>query len=78
MTQSALERHRDTIRSLRDLSFNLEPVVRRLANSLIDEFIDRGEVELYQAFCVPLPSTIFLTMFGMPLEDLIDSVRLTV
>jgi signal transduction histidine kinase len=27
--ESALERHRDTIRSLRDLSFNLEPVVLR-------------------------------------------------
>jgi signal transduction histidine kinase len=27
--RSALERHRDTIRSLRDLSFNLEPVVLR-------------------------------------------------
>src|SRR5207248_5229262 len=26
---SALQRHRDTIRSLRDLSFNLEPVVLR-------------------------------------------------
>ena len=26
---SALERHRETIRSLRDLSFNLEPVVLR-------------------------------------------------
>ena len=29
VTQSALERHRDTIRSLRDLSFNIEPVVLR-------------------------------------------------
>jgi two-component system NarL family sensor kinase len=27
--QSALKRHRDTIRSLRDLSFNIEPVVLR-------------------------------------------------
>jgi len=27
--RSALERHRDTIRSLRDLSFNIEPVVLR-------------------------------------------------
>ena len=29
VVESALERHRDTIRSLRDLSFNLEPVVLR-------------------------------------------------
>ena len=27
--EAALERHRDTIRSLRDLSFNLEPVILR-------------------------------------------------
>ncbi|MGZ5379676.1 MAG: cytochrome P450 [Mycobacterium sp.] len=48
---------------------NLEPVVRRLANSLIDEFIDRGEVELYQAFCVPLPTIIFVDLLGLPQED---------
>ena len=29
MLDSALERHRETIRALRDLSFNLEPVVLR-------------------------------------------------
>jgi cytochrome P450 len=48
---------------------NIEPVVRRLANSLIDEFIDRGEVELYRAFCVPLPTIIFVDLLGLPQED---------
>ena len=38
--QSALERHRDTIRSLRDLSFNIEPVVLR----------DQGFAPAVQAF----------------------------
>ena len=38
--RSALERHRDTIRSLRDLSFNIEPVVLR----------DQGFVSAVRAF----------------------------
>lgn len=48
---------------------DLEPVVRRLANSLIDDFADRGEVELYSAFCVPLPTIIFVDLLGLPQED---------
>lgn len=48
---------------------NLEPVVRRLANSLIDEFIVGGEVELYHAFCVPLPTIIFVNLLGLPQTD---------
>ena len=47
----------------------LEPSIRALANELIDGFIGDGKVEIHDAFCVPLPSTIFLTLFGMPLED---------
>jgi cytochrome P450 len=47
----------------------LEPDVRKLANELIDGFVADGHVELHDAFCVPLPSTIFLRIFGMPLED---------
>jgi cytochrome P450 len=48
----------------------LEPDIRKLANELIDGFVEAGRVELHDAFCVPLPSTIFLTLFGMPLEDM--------
>jgi signal transduction histidine kinase len=40
VTESARERHRDTIRSLRDLSFNIEPVVLR----------DQGFAPAVQAF----------------------------
>jgi cytochrome P450 len=43
--------------------------VRKLANDLIDGFIADGRAELHDAFCVPLPSTIFLRLFGMPAED---------
>jgi cytochrome P450 len=47
----------------------LESIVRDLAESLVDEFAANGEVELYQSFCVPLPSQIFLRQLGLPLED---------
>ncbi len=48
----------------------LEGSVRKFADELIDAFIPTGRVELHERFCVPLPSTIFLRMFGMPLDDL--------
>ena len=47
----------------------LEPDIRKLADELIDGFIGDSQVELHDAFCVPLPSTIFLRIFGLPLED---------
>ena len=47
----------------------LEPEIRRLTNELIDGFTGRGRVELYSEFCVPLPCTVFLNWFGLPVED---------
>lgn len=47
----------------------LEPTVRALADSLIDRFVDDGSVDLFKAFCEPLPSQIFLSQLGLPLED---------
>lgn len=47
----------------------LDVEVRRLANALIDDFIDRGEVELYSEFCTPLPTIIFVSMLGLPETD---------
>lgn len=46
----------------------LEPAIRSLMDGLLDGFIDDGTVELYEAVCVPLPTTVFLTLFGLPLE----------
>jgi cytochrome P450 len=48
----------------------LEPAIRKLADELIDGFAGAGQAELHDQFCVPLPSTVFLTLFGMPLEDM--------
>ena len=44
----------------------LEPNIRKLANELIDNFIDEGEVNINLAWCQPLPSTIFLSILGTP------------
>ena len=44
--------------------------VRALADELIDGFVADGRVELYNAFCEPLPSMVFLTLLGLPLDDL--------
>lgn len=48
----------------------LEAPIRKLAGELIDEFLLRGEAELHDAFCEPLPSLTFLRLVGAPVEDL--------
>jgi cytochrome P450 len=48
----------------------LEPRVRDRANELIDTFIDRGEVDAYVEWCEPLPSSIFLSIMGIPVGEL--------
>jgi len=48
----------------------LEEPVTRLVNELIDGFIDQDEVDFAQQFSVPFPSQVFITMFGLPLDEL--------
>jgi cytochrome P450 len=48
----------------------LEPRVRALSEELIDRFSADGKVEFFSAFCEPLPTKIFLTQLGLPLDDL--------
>jgi cytochrome P450 len=47
----------------------MEADIRKLADELIDSFVGDGRVEFHDAFAKPLPCTIFLSVFGMPLED---------
>lgn len=49
---------------------NLDPVIRKLASELIDGFAGDGEVDAYAKFCVPLPTQIFVSMLGLPLDDM--------
>lgn len=49
----------------------LEEKIRYHANRLIDNFIEEGSVELVEAFCNPLPATVFaVEMAGMDPADM--------
>jgi cytochrome P450 len=48
----------------------MEDSTTRLVNDLIDSFIDDDEIDFSARFSGPFPSQVFLTMFGLPLEDL--------
>lgn len=48
----------------------IEPEVRNLVNELIDGFIDDGYVDFSARFSTPYPSQVFLTMFGLPMDQL--------
>jgi cytochrome P450 len=50
----------------------LEPwadAVRELTDELIDGFIGDGNAELFEQFTGPLPTKIFLRLFGLPQDD---------
>ncbi len=46
-----------------------QPMVRRLVGTLIDSFAGRGHCDLVTDLAIPLPAEVFLTLFGLPLED---------
>jgi cytochrome P450 len=48
----------------------LELDARVLVNEVIDRFIDRGECDFHAEFSMPLPCMIFLSLTGLPLEEL--------
>ena len=48
----------------------LDGEVSELVNHLIDLFVERGEVDFAQEFSIPFPSQVFLTLLGLPLEEL--------
>jgi cytochrome P450 len=48
----------------------MEEAVAVLANDLIDRFIERGEVDFAKEFSIPFPSQVFLTLLGLPLDEL--------
>lgn len=48
----------------------LEGEITELVNRLIDGFADRGGCEFTSEFAVPMPCTAFLSLLGLPLEDL--------
>ena len=48
----------------------LEPSIAALAHELIDLFEHDEEVDFVSQFSVPFPSQVFLTLLGLPLDDL--------
>ncbi|HVM64819.1 MAG TPA: cytochrome P450 [Acidimicrobiales bacterium] len=48
----------------------MQDEVTALANQLIDRFAGRGEVDFAKEFSVPFPSQVFLTLLGLPMEEL--------
>ena len=48
----------------------LEGEVADLVNQLIDGFGDRTEINFAKEFSIPFPSQVFLTLLGLPLDDL--------
>lgn len=54
----------------------LEEPVAALVNDLIDSFVDEDEIDFAARFSVPFPSQVFLTLFGLPLDDLPTFLRM--
>jgi cytochrome P450 len=50
----------------------LEANIYARCNALIDDFIDKGEVEFTKAFGRPLPVSVFLDLMGLP-QDMLDT-----
>jgi cytochrome P450 len=55
---------------------HLEEPVAALANELIDAFVAEDEIDFSQQFSIPLPSQVFLTMLGLPLDELPRFLRM--
>lgn len=47
----------------------IEDETRALVNEVIDGFIERGECDFHAEFSVPFPCTVFLTLSGLPLDQ---------
>ena len=48
----------------------MDQEVSDLVNHLIDGFVERGEVDFAKEFSVPFPSQVFLTLMGLPMDEL--------
>lgn len=47
----------------------IEDETRALVNDVIDGFIERGSCDFHAEFSVPFPCTVFLTLSGLPLDE---------
>jgi cytochrome P450 len=54
---------------------SLQPAVQQHTNDLIDAFIAKGSCDLSTELAVPLPCSTFLSLLGLPLDELDSLVR---
>src|SRR5580693_9954522 len=54
----------------------MDEEVSALVNHLIDQFIDRGEVDFAKEFSIPFPSQVFITLLALPLEELPEFLKM--
>ncbi len=54
----------------------LEPSTRALAASLIETVVDQGRCNFHRDVAEPLPSQVFLSMFGLPVERTPEFIEL--
>jgi cytochrome P450 len=54
----------------------LEEDVTALVQDLVSRFADRGECDFSAELAVPLPSQVFLTLLGLPLDDLATFIKM--
>ncbi|MEE8347396.1 MAG: cytochrome P450 [Dehalococcoidia bacterium] len=53
----------------------LEPVVRDVANELLDKMLEKGEFDFVKEFSEPFPTILFCQVAGFPLEDVPKMMR---
>lgn len=53
----------------------LRPRIERLANTLVDAFAGRGEVELIEAFATPIPVIVIAELLGVPTDRAPDLLQ---
>jgi cytochrome P450 len=54
----------------------LEDSIAQLVNGLIDGFIGDAEIDFTARFSIPFPSQVFLTLFGLPMDELPGFLRM--
>jgi cytochrome P450 len=72
MDEPAHRRYRSLVSSAftqRALARRQEALVERVAEELIDQFVDRGRAELVREFTFPYPTQIIAGLLGLPRED---------
>jgi cytochrome P450 len=48
---------------------SLRPAIKQIAGELLDQAVEKGQLELIRDFAFPLPAIVIATMLGVPPED---------